>query len=148
MPAPWHRQPYLALVDDDPHSARLLTRMLLAHAAPSIRWLETAAAGKAELAALLAGRNGHIPDLVIVDLKHGPEATRDFIAAVRTLRRSHLLMIAALAPPLQRHERDALYGAGADAVFERHADITSYREEAAGIVRFWVRSHRLDAVGA
>lgn len=148
MTAPWNRQPYMALVDNDPHSARLLTRMLLAHGAPSIRWMETAQAATTELATLLASRHGHVPDLLIVDLKDGPQASREFIAMVRALPRSHQLMIAALAPALERHERDALFDAGADAVFERHADVESYREEAAGIVSFWVRSHRLDAVGS
>ena len=141
------RQPYLMLVDDDAHSARLLTRMLLAHGAPSIQWVEESAQGLSQIKGLLAEPGKHLPGLVIVDLKSSSPAASEFIAEVAGLERSRALVIAAMAPNLDRTTRDSLLDAGADAVFERHADLHSYRAEAAAIVSFWVRNQRLDAVG-
>lgn len=141
------KQPYLVLVDDDPHSARLLTRMLLAHGAPSIQWIESSAEGLSQIKDLLAGAAKYLPGLVIVDLKSSSTAARDFIAEITGLERSRSLVIAALAPSLDRAARESLLDAGADAVFERHADLQAYRAEAAAIVSFWVRNQRLDAVG-
>jgi DNA-binding response OmpR family regulator len=141
------KQPFLVLVDDDPHSARLLTRMLLAHGAPSIQWIESSAEGLSQIKDLLAGTAKHLPGLVIVDLKASSTASADFIAEVTALERSRSLVIAAMAPSLDRATRESLLDAGADAVFERHADLQAYRAEAAAIVSFWVRNQRLDAVG-
>ena len=140
-------QPYLMLVDDDAHSARLLTRMLLAHGAPSIQWVEDSAQGLSQIKGLLAEPGKHLPGLVIVDLKSSSTAASEFIAEVAGLERSRSLVIAAMAPNLDRTTRDSLLNAGADAVFERHADLQAYRAEAAAIVSFWVRNQHLDAVG-
>ena len=141
------KQPYLMLVDDDAHSARLLTRMLLAHGAPSIQWVEDSASGLSQIKGLLAEPGKHLPGLVIVDLKSSSTAASEFIAEIAGLERSRSLVIAAMAPNLDRTTRDSLLDAGADAVFERHADLQAYRAEAAAIVSFWVRNQRLDAVG-
>lgn len=141
------KQPYLMLVDDDAHSARLLTRMLLAHGAPSIQWVEDSAAALSQIKGLLAEPGKHLPGLVIVDLKSSSTAASEFIAEIAGLERSRSLVIAAMAPNLDRTTRDSLLDAGADAVFERHADLQAYRAEAAAIVSFWVRNQRLDAVG-
>ena len=141
------KQPYLMLVDDDAHSARLLTRMLLAHGAPSIQWIESSAEGLSQIKALLAEAGKQLPGLLIVDLKSSSTAASEFIAEISGLERSRNLVIAAMAPNLDRSTRDSLLDAGADAVFERHADLQSYRAEAAAIVSFWVRNQRLDAVG-
>jgi len=141
------KQPYLMLVDDDAHSARLLTRMLLAHGAPSIQWIESSAEGLSQIKSLLAEHGKLLPGLVIVDLKSSSTAASEFIAEIAALERSRNLVIAAMAPNLDRSTRDSLLDAGADAVFERHADLQSYRAEAAAIVSFWVRNQRLDAVG-
>ena len=141
------KQPYLMLVDDDAHSARLLTRMLLAHGAPSIQWVESSAEGLSQIKGLLAEPGKHLPGLVIVDLKSSSTAASEFIAEIAGLERSRGLVIAAMAPNLDRSTRDSLLDAGADAVFERHADLNAYRAEAAAIVSFWVRNQRLDAVG-
>ncbi len=141
------KQPYLMLVDDDAHSARLLTRMLLAHGAPSIQWVETSDEGLSQIKELLAAGAKHLPGLVIVDLKASSTAAKDFISQIAALERSRSLVIAAMAPSLDRATREALLDAGADAVFERHADLQAYRAEAASIVSFWVRNQRLDAVG-
>lgn len=140
-------QPFMALVDDDLHSARLMIRMLLAHGAPSVSWLNGEALATAELGALLNDDLAATPGLVIVDLKASSTSTIDFIAKLRGVRDGHSLLIAAIAPSLDREPREALLAAGADAVFERHADINSYRREAAAIVSFWVRNQHLDAVG-
>ena len=141
------KQPYLMLVDDDAHSARLLTRMLLAHGAPSIQWIESSAEGLSQIKSLLAEHGKLLPGLVIVDLKSSSTAASEFIAEIAALERSRNLVIAAMAQNLDRSTRDSLLDAGADAVFERHADLQSYRAEAAAIVSFWVRNQRLDAVG-
>lgn len=147
MTARFTGQPYLALVDDDTHSARLQIRMLLAHGAPSVSWLQGQEAALAELATLLAAGSANLPGLVIVDLKSNSEATAAFVRTLRGLPGGSSLLIAAMAQSPVREYRDALEAEGADAVFERHADIESYRREAAAIVRFWVRHQHLDAVG-
>lgn len=140
-------QPFLALVDDDSHSARLMIRMLLAHGAPSVSWLNGEAAATAELGKLLDDDNAALPGLVLVDLKSSSTATRDFIAKLRGMRDGRSLLIGAVAPNLERETRDVFLAAGADAVFERQAEINSFRREAAAIVSFWVRNQHLDAVG-
>src|SRR5687768_5705537 len=140
-------QPFLALVDDDPHSSRLMTRMLLAHGAPSIEVLEGARAAAAKLGPLLADPNAHLPGLVIVDLKQSSNATRDFIAGLVKLPRGNELVVAALSPSPDREVRQGLLDAGAAAVFQRHADVDAYRRETASIISFWVRHQRLSAIG-
>jgi CheY-like chemotaxis protein len=140
-------QPFMALVDDDSHSARLMIRMLLAHGAPSVSWLNGESLATAEIHRLLEDDRAVTPGLVVVDLKASSSATLDFIAKLRGMRDGDTLLIAAIAPTLDREPREALLSAGADAVFERHADINSYRREAAAIVSFWVRNQHLDAVG-
>jgi response regulator RpfG family c-di-GMP phosphodiesterase len=144
MPA---ARPFMALVDDDFHSARMMTRMLLAHGAPSVRWMDGPAAAAVEIGALLASEQSGHPALVIVDLKSSSRATAEFIATIRALPKANDLLIAAFAPTLDREVRNDLLDAGADAVFERHADIEAYRRETANIVSFWVRNQRLNAIG-
>jgi DNA-binding response OmpR family regulator len=140
--------PFIALVDDDAHSARLITRMLLAHGAPTIHWLDGAAAGAAEIGDMLASPQAERPALVIVDLKANSGASCDFIRGLRGLEGGTGLLIVAMASTLDREIRDRLVDAGADAVFERHADSERYRREVASIVSFWVRNQRLSAIGA
>jgi ActR/RegA family two-component response regulator len=141
------RQPFLALVDDDSHSARLLTRMLLAHGAPSVRWLDGISAADEELGAQLADPVAQLPGLVIVDLKASSDATHEFVARLSAHERAAELVIVAMASTLARDVRDNLIEAGAAAVFERHADLDAYRREAASIVSFWVRNQHLNAIG-
>jgi CheY-like chemotaxis protein len=149
MNAPWNnRQPYLALVDDDPETAEPLVKMLLAHGAPSVRWLGGTEAARTELSNVLASRSSQRPDLVVVDLKASPEATPDFITSLRSLPLGALLQIAALAPAPDRRLHEVQLCAGADAVFERAGGETGCRSQAARLVRYWVRCQRLDAVGA
>lgn len=140
------KAPYLALVDDDRHSARLMSRELLAHGAPRIEWLGGAEDGIARLQAILASGDEK-PGLLIVDVKATSAATRDLIAGLSRLARQHGLMIAAMSTSLEREHRNQLLQAGAAAVFLRHANRDAYRQEAANIVSFWARSQRLNAVG-
>lgn len=139
------RQPAIALVDDDYHSARLMTRMLEAHGGPQVTRLPNPQLAFEILAAtastpMVAGQY-----MAVVDLKSSSTATRDFIARLK--HRVPELLIVAMAATLDREVRNQLLDAGAAAVFERHFDITLYRREAASIVAFWVRNQRLDAVG-
>lgn len=147
MTAHFPAQPFMVLVDDDSHSARLMIRMLLAHGAPSVSWMQDEDQANSELTTMLTDLQAQLPGLVVVDLKSSSDTTREFIAALRQAPSGDNLLVAAMAPSLAREARDELEAAGADAVFERHADIESYRREAAAIVRFWVRHQRLDAVG-
>jgi len=140
------RQPAIALVDDDFHSARLMLRMLAAHDAPLIDWLggdpEKAFDSVLKLAALPLTATRL---MVLVDLKSSSTASRDFIE--RLLHACPDLLVVAMAPSLDRDTRNQLLDAGAAAVFERHAELNSYRGEAANIVSYWVRAQQLDAVG-
>lgn len=140
------RQAFMVLVDDDSHSARIMVRTLIACGAPAVTWLAADGAA-AELAATLEDEAARMPDLVIVDLKSSSTATATFVAELRARCEDRHLPIAAMAPSLEREVREALLSAGADAVFERRADLAAYRDEAAAIVRFWARHRCLDAVG-
>lgn len=136
------RQPAIALVDDDYHSARLMTRMLEAHGGPQVSRMPDPDVAVDALADVtpIAGQC-----MAVVDLKSSSTATRDFVSRLK--HRAPQLLVVAMAPSLDRDVRNELLDAGASAVFERHSDITLYRREAASIVAFWVRNQRLDAVG-
>ena len=138
------RQPAIVLVDDDFHSARLLTRMLVAHGGPHVDRFSDPHSALESLAAVDV-LPGAAQTMVVVDLKASSTATQDFI--VRLKHDAPALVIVAMSPRLDRETRNRLLDAGAAAVFERHGDLDAYRREAANIVGFWVRSQRLDAVG-
>ncbi len=139
--------PYLALVDDDQHSAHLLTRMLLAHGSPRVQYYGGAVDGRLVLTSILANPAAAWPSLLIVDLKAHSGANLEFVSSIQSLARQKGIPVVVMAPPLDRQDREALYEAGASGVFFRHAELDAYRREAAGIVSFWARSQRLDAVG-
>lgn len=139
------RQPAIALVDDDFHSARLLTRMIEAHGGPQVVCLPNPEAALETLAEPAAEPTAAAPCMAVIDLKSSSKATRDFVARLKD--RAPDLLVVAMAPSLDREVRGELLDAGAAAVFERHSDITLYRREAANIVSFWVRNQRLNAVG-
>ena len=139
------RQPAIALVDDDFHSARLLTRMLVAHGGPVVERFNDPETALRSLTAMEAAALGAAQCLVVVDLKTSSTATHDFI--VKLKHDAPGLVTVAMSPSLDRETRNSLLDAGAAAVFERHGELTAYRREAANIVGFWVRSQRLDAVG-
>jgi len=139
--------PFIALIDDDAHSAHLLTRMLLAHGAPDIRHFDTAARGEAFLDTVLGDPKAEWPGMVIVDLKAHSGANLEFIARNQAMLRQKGVPLAVMTPPAGRSERQALHDAGAAAVFFRQAGLDAYRHEAAAMVSFWARHQRLDAVG-
>jgi CheY-like chemotaxis protein len=143
MTSPGGLTPAIALVDDDYHSARLLTRALEACGAPSVGRLPDVDRAVDELAQMAVPDGGRF--MAVVDLKAHSEATRDFIARLKALAPD--VVVVAMAPSLDRDTRGALLGAGAAAVFERHADLVLYRREAASIVDFWARRTRLDRTG-
>ena len=139
--------PFIALIDDDGHSAHLLTRMLLAHGAPDVRHFALPTAGEAFLAETLADANRDWPGMVIVDLKSHSGANIEFLARNQALLRQKGVPLAVMTQPTDRAGRQALHDAGAAAVFFRQAELDAYRHEAAAIVSFWARHQRLDAVG-
>jgi DNA-binding response OmpR family regulator len=139
--------PFVALIDDDQHSAHLLTRMLLAHGSPDVHSYGNAMDGAARLHAVLSDVNANWPSLLIVDLKSHSGANLEFISSIQHLARQKGVPVVVMAPTLDREGRQALLDAGASAVFFRQAELDAYRREAAGIVSFWARNQRLDAVG-
>jgi DNA-binding response OmpR family regulator len=139
--------PFVALIDDDQYSAHLLTRMLLAHGSPDVQHYGGAADGLARIQNVLGNVSANWPGLLIVDLKFHSRANLDFVAAVQSLTRQKGVPVVVMAQTQDRAGRQALLDAGAAAVFFRQADLDCYRREAAGIVSFWARSQRLDAVG-
>jgi ABC-type glutathione transport system ATPase component len=73
------RQPAIVLVDDDFHSARLLTRMLAAHGGPNVERLSDPERALETLVAIEAASPGAGECLAVVDLKSSSTATHDFI---------------------------------------------------------------------
>lgn len=140
-------QPFVALIDDDQHSAHLLTRVLLAHGAPDIKWYGDADAGRTRLTSVLADPAANWPGLIVVDLKAHSKANLEFIASLQPLMRQKGVLMVAMVQPAELAQYDSLQDAGAAAVFVRHAERDAYRREAANIVSFWARGQRLDAVG-
>ena len=139
--------PFVALIDDDRHSAHLLTRMLLAHGSPDIRHYSDAIEGSIQLRSVLADVANDWPALLIVDLKSHTGANLEFVGGIQQLARQKGIAIVVMAAPLDRAGRQALHDAGASAVFFRQPEVDAYRREVAGIVSFWARHQRLDAVG-
>ena len=139
--------PYIALVDDDAHSARLLTRMLLAHGSPRIETFDGPADAMERLAPALGHGAQQWPGLVIVDLKAHSAANLEFVAMLAPAIGKLDIPVAVMAQRPDRQHTAELHDAGAAAVFTRHAELDAYRREAANIVSFWARSQRLDAVG-
>lgn len=141
------KPPFVALVDDDRHSAQLLTRMMLAHGAPAVQWYGGATDGITVLNMVLAAGPAQWPSMVVADLKSHSTASLDFIKAINSLIEQKSLVVAVMIAADDRAQRGELLEAGAAAVFYRHADLDAYRAEAASLVSFWARNQRLEAVG-
>jgi DNA-binding NarL/FixJ family response regulator len=139
--------PFLALIDDDRHSATLLTRMLLAHGAPRVDWLGDGEASLSSLTDALSGQGSHRPDMIVVDLKSSSRASAEFLRSIQPLAHRCDVPAVVVAQPNNGAQRDLLEDCGASAVFYRHADPAAYRQEAASMVSFWARRHRPVAVG-
>jgi len=145
--AHWDDTPFIAIIDDDEHSAHLLTRTLLAQGAPAVRHLGDGEAGWPALLAILGDVNRIWPDLLVVDLKAHSAANLDFVARGQSTLRQKGVPLVVMTQPLDRNGRQALYDAGASAVFFRQAEYDAYWHEVAGLIDFQARIERLDAVG-
>lgn len=139
--------PFIALIDDDSHSAELLMRVLAECGCADAVHLGDADTGRAALAVLLSDSQAVWPDLLIVDLKAHSRAALEFIGAVQGWLRHKGVDLAVMIPPTDRLGRNRYFEAGADAVFFRQPERDAYRREAEGIISFRARSERLDAVG-
>lgn len=146
MPVSHSARPFMAVVDDDALSARQTIRMLIAHGAPSVAWIEPIVADGSCIAQLWTRETDERPAMVVIDLKH-EGASANCVATLKARQDCAGLLVVALAPAGDAEQRRALEVAGADAVFERHADLSAVRREAAAMVSFWVRQQRLSAVG-
>ncbi len=147
MDVPADETPFIALIDDCLHSARLLMRTLQAQGAPDVRHFGTASAGETALADMLSSATLTWPDMVVVDLKSHSQANLDFIGRNQALLRQRGIPIAVMTQPTGRAGRQILHEAGVSAVFFRQPERAAYRQEAAALVHFWARSPRLDTVG-
>ncbi len=138
---------FIALIDDDAHSAYLLTRMLRAQKSPEVRHLGGATEGEIAITVMLADVTANWPELLIVDLKAHSGANLEFLHRNHALLRQKGIPVAVMTPPTDRAGRESLLRAGASAVFFRQAELDAFRHEASAIVGFWARHQRLDAVG-
>ncbi|WP_127145299.1 response regulator [Pelagibacterium montanilacus] len=132
--------PVFMLVDDQVHSARLLSRALAeTDMAPRLVWLGDARRGHRLFTHLARSAPGRLPDMLVVDLKSHSDASSDFIESIRNETDQHHIPVAAIAASLDAPVRQKLLRSGAAAVFQRHPDIASYRAEIADLANFWVR---------
>ncbi|MGV8854421.1 MAG: hypothetical protein ACOH2L_07210 [Devosia sp.] len=137
---------FVALIDDDTHSADLLTRTLVAQSAPGVQYYGNAIAGLSRLKAVISDASAYRPALIIVDLKSHSNANLEFLATVApVLAQVGIPMIVLTA--LVEEQGRALLDHGAAAIFNRHADRDAYRRVAADIVEFWALTQRPVAVG-
>ncbi len=139
--------PFIVLIDDDDHSAYLLTRMLAAHGAPPVRHFAAEDDGEWALLAILNDHELTWPGLVIVDLKANSGANLAFVTRISGLLRQKGIPLVVMVPPTDRQGRQPLLDAGASAIFFRQAELDAYRREVAAIVSFWARHQCLDAIG-
>lgn len=138
---------YIAVVDDDGHSAHLLCRTLGQAGCSSVRHLGGADFGGARLNRILADIHQPWPSVVIVDLKTDSTANIAFVARHQSLLRQRGVCILVMVSRYDEKVRSTLIDAGAAGVFYRQADRDAYRREVNGILQFWARHQRLDAVG-
>lgn len=148
MDRPTSNRALIALVDDDVHCARMLLRTLGTFGVDDARWLGGAERSERLIETMYRQAPSALPGVVLVDLKTNSSATAAFIAAIGEIANSADILVVAIAPSPDETMRKALRDAGADAVFERHADFDAYRQEAASIARYWARSARLEATGS
>jgi CheY-like chemotaxis protein len=142
----FERPPFIALIDDDAHSAYLFVRMLAAVGGPAVEHYN-GEEGFADLATVLNDPFADWPDVIVLDLKAGSHANLGFLSRHHAFLRQKGIAIAVMIPPGNAADSARCYEAGASAVFFRQPDLDAYRRELAGIVSFWARHPRLDAVG-
>lgn len=138
---------FLALIDDDAHSAQLLTRTLLEQGAPGVQNYGDAGLAMSRLNGLMADPAAALPQLIIVDLKEHSGANLEFLETARQLLRHCGVSVVVLSAHKDEARRQALLANGAASVWIRHADRDSYRRVAADIVQFATHQQRLEAVG-
>lgn len=138
---------YIAVVDDDGHSAHLLCRTLGQAGCSSVTHLGGADFGGARLKRILADVHQPWPSVVIVDLKTDSTANIAFVAHYQSLLRQRGVCILVMVSRYDEKVRSALLDAGAAGVFYRQGGRDAYRHEVNGILQFWARHQRLDAVG-
>jgi CheY-like chemotaxis protein len=128
-------QPLIALADDDTDSARTLLRTLAELGLRRVKWHGDAERSLRLFAETFREEKSRWPSLIVVDLKSSASATADFIRTLLAMASTPLL-IAAMAPNLERGTRNALIDAGATAVFESGAEPGAYQREIASLVGF------------
>lgn len=138
---------FVALIDDDVHSAHLMTRALLVQGASSVQHYGDAVSARARLQTDLGKASPEQPGLIVVDLKAHSGANLEFLIAVQQLTRASGVPVVVLAPRLGEQSRHALLENGAAAVFVRHAERDAYHRVAADIVELWALTQRPEAVG-
>jgi DNA-binding response OmpR family regulator len=138
---------FVALIDDDEHSAHLLTRALVDQGAHGVQTYGDAIKGLGRLKAVLSDTNAAWPALIILDLKDHSGANLEFLDVIGQLTRQHGVPVVVLAPQPTEQCRQALMANGAAGVFVRHAERDAYRRVAADIVEFVTLAERPEAVG-
>jgi hypothetical protein len=139
--------PVIHVIDDDAHSARLLLGTLAKCGGPGALHLGDENEGLEALRRCFDDPAAHRPELLVVDIKSYSGAVRDFTKRHGDWLRRNGVQLAVMVPPTDRSGREEYYEAGADAVFFRQPELDAYRREMAGIISFWARTQRLDAVG-
>lgn len=138
---------FVALIDDDEHSAHLLTRTLVDQGAHGVQGYGDAIAALVRLKAVLSDASATRPSLIVVDLKAHSGANLEFMGTIQQLTRQSGVPVVVLSPQLEEQGRRALIESGAAAVFVRHAERDAYRRVAADIVEFGTLTQRPVAVG-
>tara|TARA_R110002020_G_scaffold16586_8_gene58610 strand:- start:301 stop:735 length:435 start_codon:yes stop_codon:yes gene_type:complete len=138
---------FVALIDDDEHSAHLLTRTLVEQGAHGVQCYGDATKAFIRLRAVLGDATAARPVLIILDLKEHSGANLEFLAAIRQLTRRHDVPVVVLAHQADDSCREALLASGAAAVFARHGERDAYRRVAAEIIEFATLEQRPEAVG-
>lgn len=147
MISPFAQSPFIGLIDDDSHSARLFMRVLAANGGPSVCHYGDEGEAIAALARILSDPQLHWPELLVVDLKGHSHANLEFVRRHQACLHQKGVALIVMVPPTDRAGRMKYLEAGATAVFFRQPEAEAYRHELAGIVSFWARNERLDAVG-
>jgi DNA-binding response OmpR family regulator len=141
------QRPFIGLIDDDNHSARLFMRALAANDGPSVRHYGDHEEGLTDLAHDLSDPQSHWPEVLVVDLKGHSQANLEFVRSHQCWLHQKGVALVVMVPPTDRAGRMVYHEAGATAVFFRQPEAEAYRHEVAGIANFWARNERLDAVG-
>ena len=138
---------FAALIDDDEHSAHLLTRTLVDQGAHGVQDYGNANNALIRLKAVLGDPTAAWPAVIIVDLKAHSGANLEFVDTIGQLTLQCDVPVVVLTPDRDEAHRQLLLKSGAAAVFPRHADRDAYRRVAADIVEFWTLTGRPEAVG-